>query len=162
MKHALAIALIMTVSLLGGIIIGYELDQPTTEYVEVPVEIETIREVKTLEVQVQYIEVPTPIHNEPRLYEFTSKKELGDYIRWYRNEVMPTYKADQCVDAAIDFMKQAIADGYLVSTETVYQEYESKLFPSTYHMMNTTVIGEDVWAIDITSGSKKLFGRKGI
>ena len=97
---------------------------------------------------------------DSELRPFEDVEELEGYVQWYRNEKMVQYGAGRCIDYATDFMSQAIADGFLVSTEVVYQEYEGNLFSDTLHMMNTTVIGGNVWAIDISTGAIKLFGTK--
>lgn len=120
--------------------------------VEVPVYIETLR----VERQVEYV-----YGNPSELKEFDNPNQLREYVSWYRNERMKQYGEGKGVDYATDFMRQALADGFLVSTEIIYQEAEQKMFPSFWDMVNTAIIGLDIWTIDISSGTIKLSWKKG-
>lgn len=152
-----SIALLVLIA--GAFAVGYNLPHEpervtTAIYVPYPeVESKEVERVIT-EYKTREKIVRVPIHNEPGLYEFKNKGELADYIRWYRNEKMVQHGVDQCEDYAYDFMGQAIADGYLVSTEII--EKPSKI----WHIANTVPIGNDVYLVNISSGSIKLYALK--
>lgn len=143
--------------ILSGIAVGFTVksSQPDIVYVEVPVKEHIERQ--TFRVEAQYIEKPVSIHNEPELHEFNTVKELTEYITWYRNERMVQWGEDQCEDYAYDFMQQAVADGYLVSTEV----YETKVPDlEILHMANTAPVKNGIYLIDISSGAVELLALK--
>lgn len=150
-------ALLILVIVAGSLVVGYELPhepeivtETVTNAIYVPVE-------RIVEVPVEVtreIIIEVPIHNEPGLYEFKNEGELRDYIRWYRNGKMVQYGVDQCEDYTYDFMRQAIADGFLVSTEIIEKK------GNVWHMANAVPIGNGVYLVDISSGSIKLYALK--
>lgn len=143
---ALAIAYLIFV---GGIYYNEETTEPEVRIEYVPEYIER----QTTVTIAQYIDRPVPVHNEPGLFEFKTLQELKDYVAWFRTERMIDYGKDQCEDYAYQFMRQAIADGYLVSTELI----EIK---TGWHMANTVPIGNQVLKVEISTGEIKLYARK--
>ncbi len=94
------------------------------------------------------------VHHEPGLREFDNRRGFINYLTWYRTEKMVNYGVDQCEDYAYDFFQQAIADGYVVSTEIVEQLY------GDWHMANTVPIGNKVWLVEVSIGTVELYALK--
>ena len=138
---------------LGGMSYSEKTIKPDLQVQYVPEYIETVRYVKETTVIAQYIDRPVPIHNEPGLFEFKDFEELEYYLAWFRTERMINYGKGQCEDYAYQFMRQAIADGYLVSTELI----EIK---TGWKMANTVPIGNEVYLVEIAMGSIKRYGLK--
>ncbi len=102
----------------------------------------------------QAVYIPKEVYTRP--HEFSSIREFRDYVADYRTNKMVQYGSNRCVAYAEDFMTQAISDSRLVSTETLFDGYETDMFEG--HMVNTAIIGDEVWAVDISSGTVKIFG----
>jgi len=85
---------------------------------------------------------PTIVEVHVLPVEFPSKAAL---LKWLEennidaHEYIPT--TYDCDDFAYDLMQAAIADGYLMSTQTV-------LINGNHHMMNATIIGNEVYLIE--------------
>lgn len=159
MKHKLLNIMLLLVLIAGAVAVGYGLPREPQVVTMTKVITDTIEKkvfVPYPEIIVKETEriVEVPIHNEPGLHEFTSKRELQAYVSWYRNNKMIQYGVDQCEDYAYDFMQQAIADGYLVSTEAVEKSKE------VWHLANTAPIGNEVWLVDIAPGNIELYALK--
>jgi len=151
MRISLTIAL-MWLAFLGGISYGRQTTKPEIQIQYVPEYIE--KYIETTVTVTQYIDRPVPIHNEPGLFEFRDFEEFEYYLAWFRTEKMIQYGKDQCEDYAYQFMLQAIADGYLVSTELI------DISKTEQHMANTVPIGNNVYLVDLAMGSIKLYGLK--
>lgn len=151
---------IASLVLIAGIsIVSYQLPhepERVTNVIYVPYPVEIVREVERVVTEYKTLEtiVEVPAHNEPSLREFGDESELKDYVKWYRTEKMVQYGVGQCEDYAYDFMRQAIADNYLVSTEIIENSSE------VWHMANTVPIGNSVYLVGISSGSIKLYTLK--
>lgn len=119
--------------------------QVVTEYVPLPPEIIEVEVVKEVPVEVEVIkEVPI------KLREFESLRELKD---WLANDDLDSHLVlratrdgyidlrGPCDHLALELQRRAIEQGYLMSTQIL------KL-GSGLHMMNSTVIGNDIYFIE--------------
>ena len=164
MKQGIGIVLGVMVLFYAGIMVGIGLNieaersKPLpVRIIEVPAYIKVEKLVSSLRVERVEVIKKVAIHNEPGLYEFESLRELKDYVWWYRNERMVQHGVGQCEDYAYDFFVQAVADGYIVSTEL----YEKKVLDAgVLHMTNTAPIGNKVYLIEISAGSVELLALK--
>ncbi len=162
MKRILGYIILVVIWFGGGWLIGVATTQPEIVYETVYEEVEVTKFLTVVEVVEKpvitriYTEriVEVFVHHEPGLREFDSRRDFINYLTWYRTEKMVNYGVDQCEDYAYDFFQQAIADGYVVSTEIVEQLY------GDWHMANTVPIGNKVWLVEVSIGTVELYALK--
>lgn len=125
--------------LIGGICFGFDAAYcPEVEYIEVPVEAPVIVEEEVI------VEIPVPME----LREFASQKELKEWLDQDNTEGALYFSGSidfsgyyDCDDYAIALMRNALEDGYLMSTEIIRKGSE-------FHMINSTIIGNNVYFIE--------------
>jgi len=110
-------------------------------------EVEVIREIKvTKEVY------PTEFH------QFESQEKLG---KWQANHYLELQELGKrnnwiCVDYALEMQRRAWRDGYLMSIETLIDKGGK-----TGHMINSTVIGDDIIFLEPQSTTNWVGGVRG-
>ena len=102
-------------------------------------------EVPVYEKQIEYVEVSV------QLKPFRSWKELGV---WLANNYVKDAVPDRCVDTALELNRRAWQDGYQMSTELWGDGKREG------HMINSTVIGDEIYFIEPSSAMSWLGGVK--
>ena len=140
-------AFITIIAFLVGLafLMGKTVGQPEIEARTVTVAEPAIQEVPVYVTQTEYIEVTR------ELKPFKSWHELQV---WLANNYVRDATADRCVDTALELCQRAWRDGYQMSTE-LWGDGNGE-----GHMINSTVIGDNIYFIEPSSNSSWLGGVK--
>lgn len=157
---ALLISALCCIAFSVGSYYGETTFEPKVVYIETPIEVEKVVEVEVIkEVPVEIIKevpVPTPIE----LREFEDLDELNQFLEADdTNEVLRLYPIrgtdgrmslgdDTCDYYALNLQERALKAGYLMSTEIIKQN----------HMINSTVIGNEIYFIEPQSDKVWFWG----
>ena len=99
-------------------------DRVVKHYIEKPVEVEVVKEVPR---QLNY---------------FASLEELQDWLKKDETDTpIASYPNSDCDDYAYELQQRALKDGFIISTELDWKKSE-------YHMLNSALIGKDIYFIE--------------
>ena len=78
--------------------------------------------------------------------EYRYFQSYTQFKKWASRRVIMYREAWICVDYALEFQRRAYMEGYIVSTEILTEDKPKS------HMVNSIIIGKDIWFYDAQIG----------